>query len=215
MVGPTIGWADNAARTSGFQDARMRSEFAVFAIVLNAALAACSAEQWGLPRVPLQVFSPDGRYVAFVKNHPNIDPYDQSLWLRPAEGSPVRLARVPPDAWWCDRIVWSADSRRVGFVVSDAIVHVYDATTRARVFSGFVGRRSWDTPPKYILRDVSLGDDGTSVSFRECERTWVPVEPALQNRRGTRVRQVINGCSGALSTVVLATVPGDKRWPAE
>ena len=180
-----------------------------FAIIMTA----CSAEQWGLPRVPLRVASPDGRHVAFVRNHPNIDPSDQSLWLQLADGPAVRVGRVPPDAFWCDRIVWSADSRFVAFVVADAIVQVFDAATRERVFSGFVGRRSWDTPPKYILRDVSLGADGRSVSFRECEKTYVPIEPAQQNRRGTRVREIIGGCSDAVNTVELATVPGDRLWP--
>lgn len=46
-----------------------------------------SAEQWGLPREPLSVTAPDRGKTAFVRNHPNIDPPDQSIGLRDAEGS--------------------------------------------------------------------------------------------------------------------------------
>ena len=123
-----------------------------------------------------------------------------------AERPATELARLAPDADWCNLIVWSADSRRVAFLVSDAIVYVYDGQSHAKVFSGFVGRRSWDVPPRYILRDLALSADGTRVTFRECERTWSPAPPERQNARGTRVDRVNSGCSTA-TTVTLADVP--------
>ena len=173
---------------------------------LAAAAMACDAAQFGWPPVPLRVPSPDGRSVAFVRNHPNVDPPNQSLWLQPAGGTPAKLAQLAPDADWCNYVVWSADSRRVAFLISDAIVSVYDGHSQEKVFSGFVGRRSWDVPPRYVLRDLSLSADGTRVTFRECDRTFRPAPPERQNSRGTRVVPVINGCSTA-TTVALADVP--------
>jgi len=59
--------------------------------------------------------SPDGRVVAFVRNHPNVDPPDQSLWLKDSNGRATELTRLAPDADWCNLIVWSSDSTRVTF----------------------------------------------------------------------------------------------------
>jgi hypothetical protein len=174
--------------------------------IFAAAAIACEAAQLGWPPVPVSAPSPDGRVLAFVRNHPNVDPPDQSLWLQASDGTANEVARLAPDADWCNLIVWSSDSRRVAFLVSDAIVYVYDRQSQERVFAGFVGRRSWDTPPRYILRDLSLSDDGSSITFRECDRTWRPAPAERQNRRGTRVEQVESGCSGA-KAVAFAEVP--------
>jgi hypothetical protein len=167
---------------------------------------ACEAAQLGWPRIPVSVPSPDGRFVAFVRNHPNLDPPDQSLWLQASNGAATELTRLAPDADWCNLIVWSSDSRRVAFLVSDAIVYVYDSQSNARVFAGFVGRRSWDQPPRYTLRDLALSDDGASVTFRECEHTWQRNPPERQNARGSRVHRVDGGCADP-KTVTLADVP--------
>jgi hypothetical protein len=184
----------------------MRGVRLVAIAVLAGATLACDVAQLGWPRIPLRVPSPDGRFVAFVRNHPNLDPPDQSLWLQASNGAATELRRLAPDADWCNRIVWSSDSRRVAFLVSDAIVHAYDGQSHAQVFSGFVGRRSWDTPPRYVLQDLALSPDGSSVTFRECERTWRPSAPERQNSRRTRVDRVIGGCSES-RTVTLADVP--------
>jgi hypothetical protein len=181
-------------------------------LVVCCASACTTRLQWGLPRVPVSATSPDGRFVAFVRNHPNPDPWDQSLWIRNASGTEWQVGRVPPDAFWCDRIAWSADSRRVAFVVADAIVHVYDARTRERVFAGFVNRRSWDVPPRFILRDFVLSADGRAAFFRECERTYHPVNAARQNAHGTRVAATIGNCSAALRTVAFESIAADNRW---
>jgi hypothetical protein len=134
----------------------------------------CSGSQLGFPRVPVRAVSPDGRHVAFVRNHPSVDPPDQTLWLGDANGDAKEVARL--------------------------------AGSKTSVFVGFVGRRSWDTPPRYVLRDVSLSADGASISFIECERTFRPVEQARQNPRGTRMTAVISGCSPARQTTVFSQV---------
>jgi len=177
-----------------------------FLSVVAAAALACDAAQLGWPPVPLRVPSPDGRFVAFVRNHPDFDPPNQSLWLQASNRPATELTRLAPDAEWCNLIVWSADSKRVAFLVSDAIVYAYDGRSQAKVLSGFVGRRSWDQPPRYTLRDLALSSDGASVTFRECERTWQLNPPERQNARGTRVHPVEGECSD-MRTVALSDVP--------
>lgn len=172
--------------------------------VLLLFVASCSQTQLGLPRVAVQATSPDGQYAAFVRNHPSPDPPDQSLWLGRAGGSPTRLVRLSPDAQWSDEIVWSEDSRRVAFVINDAVVQVYEAEDGRRVFSGFVGRPSGDYPPRYILEQVKLSRDGRAISFIECERVYTPVPPERQNKRGTRREATILGCAETTATVALS-----------
>jgi len=189
---------------------RRTSVFGAFVGLLLS--GACTAEQLGFPRVPVRAVSPDGRYVAFVRNHPELDPPNQSLWLGPIDGRAVQVQRVPPDAWTCERIAWAADSSRVAFVMAEAVVQVYEAASARRIYSGWVGRRSWDQPPGFILRDLSLTADGSAAIFRECVRKYVPVEPALQNPRGTRLRPVIEGCTSGPVTVSFATIPAQNHW---
>jgi hypothetical protein len=169
------------------------------AIALAAGLAsACGGEQFGFPRVPVSAVSPDGRFTAFVRNHPNIDPPDQDLWLQERGGDAVRLGPLAPDNEWCDAIVWSADSSRVAFVVKNATLQVYEAETRTKVFDAYPGRR-----PNVFLKDVSLSADGTAAVFNECDLNYQSSPPERQNRRGTRVDPVIDRCTTERRTVSL------------
>lgn len=202
----------------GMTEARRQAEQNMDAKLKGLALAlvfgavACSQALWGLPRTPVQALSPDGRFIAFVRNHPSTDPPDQSLWLARVNGRPTRLMDLPPDSMWSDEILWSGDSRRVAFVIADSVLLVYEAASAERVFSGFVGRPSRDYPPRYILEDVSLSSDGRAVTFVECERSYVPVLSSRQNRHGTRREPVISGCSRTPITVSLASVPQTQPW---
>jgi hypothetical protein len=190
-----------------------RSLFLIVSILLLVMpMPGCSRLQWGFPRIALEVPSPDGRFIAYVRNHPSLDPFEQSLWVETKDGRSVQVALVPPDAWWCNQIAWSGDSRRVAFVVANAVVQVYEAPSGAKVFSGFVGRRSWDTPPRYVLRDVSLSKDGASIAFRECDRTWVRRDSEGVGDRGGFM-PVIGGCRTTPDTVAFAQVPAEKHWP--
>jgi hypothetical protein len=168
------------------------------AVVLAAALASACGAQFGLPRVPVSAVSPDGRFTAFVRNHPNIDPPDQDIWLQERGGDAVRLGALAPDNEWCDAIVWSADSSRVAFVVKNATLEVYEAETRTKVFDAYPGRR-----PNVFLKDVSLSADGTAAVFNECDLNYRASPPERQNRRGTRVEPVIDRCTTERRTVDL------------
>lgn len=190
----------------------MRRRGGEFLAVLVVFGASCSQAQLGLPRIVAQATSPDGQHIAFVRNHPSLDPPDQSLWLGPADRAPKQLVKLSPDSMWSDEIVWSADSQRVAFVINDAIVYVYETAEARRVFSGFVGRPSSDYPPRYILEQVELSGDGRAISFVECERIFRPVEAARQNDRGTRREAVITSCAASSATVAFADLFQAELW---
>jgi len=89
----------------------MRQVRSGFVSVFAAAAIACEAAQLGWPAVPLRVPSPDGRVIAFVRNHPNVDPPDQSLWLQASNGAATELRRLAPDADWCNLVVSRSEGR--------------------------------------------------------------------------------------------------------
>ncbi len=81
-------------------------------LVTSLLLTACGREVLGLPRASISVASPDQSAVAFVRNHPTIDPPAQSLWLRDEHGE-TQLRQLAPDFDWCNTIVWSGDGTTV------------------------------------------------------------------------------------------------------
>jgi hypothetical protein len=145
----------------------------VLLLFLGSTAACVAADQWGLPREPLSVGSPDRRMTAFVHNHPNIDPPDQSIGLRDAEGSEREILRLGPDSDWCDTAVWSADSSTVGFLVQDARLVVVDARS-ARVTTQVWLVPQDGYPTSRVATELRLSGSGRSVTFRPCQRyKWV------------------------------------------
>ena len=134
------------------------------------AFSGCSREQLGLPRVHLEVASPDGEAAAIVRNHFEIDPPSQSLWLRPPVGKAVQLQRLGADQDWCNTIVWSADSTTVAFLVQDARLVVVDATDQQVIFEAWLVESPRDYPPQDIVTDLTLSDDGTVATYKRCPR---------------------------------------------
>lgn len=131
--------------------------------------AGCHVSEDFLPRTHTTSTSPDGRYRAFVRQAFNIDPPDDHLYLAPAGAGPRHLMRLAPDADWCQTIIWTSDSRRVGFLIRDQQLAVFDAATAEHVAmlplvkaDGYPGRQG--------ARDVSFGGDGRVVSFERFER---------------------------------------------
>jgi hypothetical protein len=140
------------------------------ALSVLAVLAGCSADQWGLPRIHLSARSPDGKYVALVRNHPNIDPPDQSLHVETTAGTNLWARRLSGDQDWCHVVAWSADSRTVAFLVQDARLLVVDAATgRLRLDRWLADQDGY--PPSHVVTDLSLSADGASARFQVCRRS--------------------------------------------
>jgi hypothetical protein len=75
---------------------------------------------------PLELKSPDGRYVASVRHQGSAEARMPSVWLRPARGRDVLVQRLSRDEY-CRRIVWSSDSALVAFIIQDLRILIINA----------------------------------------------------------------------------------------
>ena len=141
-------------------------------IIAIACLSACScsALQLGFPRVPVSASSPDGRYVAIVRNHPDIDPPSQTIWVGPGGGSLRQIQKLGPDSDWCDLITWSADSSTVAFLVQDARLITVDAASQRIVSERWLTPWKGEYPPYQMVVNLSLSAAGGRAQFRTCNR---------------------------------------------
>jgi len=140
-------------------------------LIFAAVIIASSCTTLGFPRTPVSAESPDRRFVAFVRNHANIDPPDQSLWLTDPSGATTMLRKLGGDTEWCNRIVWSRDSSIVGFLIMDARLETYDVATRRLQTATWLNGFSGEYPPAGVVSDVTLSPDGRTASFKACAGT--------------------------------------------
>ncbi|HPS78558.1 MAG TPA: hypothetical protein PLS53_10430 [Thermoanaerobaculaceae bacterium] len=162
-------------------------------LLVALSVAGCKPITLGLPRVHVSATSPDGRFTATVRNHPAIDPPDQSLWLGPTGGSARMLCRLSADQDWCDTIVWARDGSLVGFLIQDARLLVACPSTGQVVFDTWLVDRSDGYPPARKVAEVGFLPDGSGVAFRPCPR--------------------LGGDCGALQTARLAMPAPDRGDP--
>jgi len=146
---------------------RLRS---VALLALALAFVACTKQQIGLPRVALATPSPDGRAIAFVKNHLSLDPPSQSIWLTCEGHDSVRVERLAENSAWCSTICWSADSTRVGFLIAETRLKVVDIISGATVFNAWIVEDTGTFPSTFVARDLRMSEDGESATFRPCRR---------------------------------------------
>lgn len=121
-----------------------------------------------LPRTHTTSQSPDGRYTAFVRQGASLDPPDDHLYLGPSGGQTRRLMDLAPDSDWCRTIIWTNDSRKVGFLIRDQRLAIFDTATGEQVAmlqlvlaDGYPGSQG--------ARRVVMGSDGI-VSFERFQR---------------------------------------------
>ena len=143
---------------------------AIILLVINC--LACSKAQLGLPRTPHSKESPDGRFVAFVRNHITVDPPDQSIWVGHAGASPRKIERLSADMDWCSTIEWSADSSTVAFVIRGGRLRVVDAANGRTLFNEWIVEWHGEYPPAIEIRDLTLSSDGRTARFRGCRAYW-------------------------------------------
>lgn len=145
-------------------------------LLLTPAISCTSRSQWGLPRIPVRAVSPDGRFVALVRNHPDIDPPNQSLVLLDAAGNERELRRLAPDQDWCTTVAWSADSSTVAYLVQDLRLTVVDARAVKIVADHWLDEPR-DYPPNRMASELAMSSDGREAFFRLCVRgSGAPVD---------------------------------------
>ena len=162
------------------------------AFVAAALVTSCScisAAQWGFPRVPVSAVSPDGRFVALVRNHPDLDPPNQSIWIGRTNAQAEQVQQLGPDSDWCSVIVWSADSTTAAYLIQDARLITIDADSQ-RILSD-----TWLTPQDgypttRMVEDLSLSANGAQARFRTCDRNVVRASKGV-DRTGCSATQMI------------------------
>jgi hypothetical protein len=138
------------------------------ALMVLAATAGCQLTQNLFPRTHTTSLSPDGRYTAFVRQAASLDPPNDHLYLGPSGGTARRLMGLAPDSDWCRTIVWTSDSRKVGFLIRDQRLAIFDtATDEQLAFLQLVLADGY--PGSQGARKVVLRPDGV-VSFERFER---------------------------------------------
>ncbi len=155
--------------------------------------------------MPVSATSPDGGAVAFVRNHPNIDPPAQSIWLRTG-GSSHRLKQLGGDSDWCNRVVWSADGSTAAFLVQDARLITVDRASRRIVSEKWLTEWKGEYPPYRVVTALSLSADGREARFRECERPRGLGAEAVEP--GARLRDCAEGRTDTYSVTRDWRLPG-------
>lgn len=129
-------------------------------ILLSAGVGACHVDRQCWP-------SPDSQMQACVSDtRPYLDGPAQRLWIRtPDERREV--ARLAPDAEWCDEALWDSQSRAVVFVVQSrraVVVNPATASVLRRIElvegNGYPGSR--------LVRKARL--NGQSLAYLDCSR---------------------------------------------
>jgi hypothetical protein len=122
-----------------------------------------------MPRTHTLCTSPDGRATAWVRQDFNIDPPDDHIFLKGPDGTVTRLLDLAPDADWCRTIIWTPDSARVGFLVTDNRLSVFDVRLR-EYLAEVVLVKIDGYPGSEAARNLAFVDDGRAVSFERTDR---------------------------------------------
>lgn len=138
-------------------------------VAVAAAGAGCGMARDFLPRTHTSSVSPDGRYTALVRQRLNPDPPDDHLYLGVTGVPPRHLMALAPDSDWCRTIIWTRDSRRVGFVIRDQRLAVFDTET-GELTAMVVLVEADGYPGSQEARHITFNDDGSAVSFERFDR---------------------------------------------
>ena len=160
-------------------DAVGRAVIRILLSSLAVTATGCQVASNLVPRTLARSVSPDGRHTASVWRASSIDPPDDHLFLATGDRPARPLMDLAIDADWSRTIIWTSDSRKVGFVIADDRLAVFDVeSARLEAFFFLAGTGCCGGPQE--SRNVAFSADGTSVSFDRFERPTV----LLRNRNG-------------------------------
>ena len=122
--------------------------------------------------------SPDDQRVAIVRVSPCDRGWCESLWVGPSLQTVTLLALLARDVEHCDEIAWTADGKRVGFLIDGHQLRIYDTQTNAP--AGLVTLVEKDaTPTTRVARGVTFSDNGAAITFDDCPREKSGCKPGL------------------------------------
>lgn len=144
-----------------------RSAPIVIAAVL---LSACGEMRRDfLPRTHTVSTSPDGNAQAWVRQGFSIDPPDDHLFLKHPGGAITKLLDLAPDADWCHTIIWTRDSTRVAFLITENRLSVFD-TASAEHLAEMVLVSIDGYPGSEAVGNIAFTHDGRAVTFQRIAR---------------------------------------------
>ena len=117
-------------------------------------------------------WSPDGKYIAFVREPKRIRGYQEELWVITAAGEQLR--QLAPGAW----PIWSSDSKRLFFLsrVDNMLcsIRVEDPTAKPERILSCPGRFPWVSPDeKYVAYGVDNELRIVELSSGSVVTTWI------------------------------------------
>lgn len=148
----------------------MLANFARSSACALALVAGCSAEDLGYPRVASASQSPDLRYTVEIRNHPTIDPPEQSLWIGETNGQLRYVAGVASDTGWSGPCAWSQDSSLFAFVVGAKVVVVEPTTGAVRLEQWLIHREDHVSRSRNEIRYIGFAQDSSAVVAQICTR---------------------------------------------
>ena len=132
-------------------------------------LAAGACAGGPAPHVVAAEPSPDGRRRAEVRLTRCGTEWCHSLWTGRSRESAALIVTLPHETERADEIAWTADGRRVAFLVNGHQLRIYDAETRAP--AGLLDLVPGDGPPSSrIARGVTFSENGRAITFDDCPR---------------------------------------------
>lgn len=122
-------------------------------------------------------WSPDGKYIAFVREPYRVREYKEEVWIIPAAGGePTRLA---PGGW----PIWASDSRRIFFHshsrTDEALysIRIDDPNARPKRVISCPSRFPWVSPDeKYIAYNEGSELKIVEIATGSVEATWIAPE---------------------------------------
>lgn len=99
--------------------------------------------------------------LASVHQGLNPDPPDDHLYLGSVGQAARHMRALAPDADWSRAIVWSPDSRTVGFVISEQRLALFETATAGEIATLTLVKAD-DYPGSEEARAISIANDGVT-----------------------------------------------------
>jgi hypothetical protein len=139
------------------------------ALALTVALLIASACGAKIERYPALEWSPDKTRIAFARDRLCETGPCETLYLGPRLDAATALEGLADGRETTDEIAWTADGRRVAFLINGRQLRLYDAETlkpagKVNLFG------DGDPAGDRIARGITFSDNGAAVTFDDCPR---------------------------------------------
>ena len=122
--------------------------------------------------------APGGAHVALVRLIPCTGGWCESLWIGSNAETATRIVTLPHAQEHSDEIAWSADAKRVAFLINGYQLRLYDVQTRAP--AGLIDLVPPDaTPTTRIARGITFSENGAAITFDDCPRDRSGCKPGI------------------------------------